>query len=288
MPAAPYQRVHLRLGGHGKRAFKRPRKLEDIIDRVALEMLGREKGLVVCHQDIEHAFAGIPGVTALHHGSVAGDDDFGDIDALFVVGGPFAPPSEIAKLASAEARCRVPYAKPVRTPCVALMADGSGLQFERLAYADPRLQSVHAGIYDSGIIQAIGRARGMNRTANNPVDIHVFANLPLPMAVTTIERWKRPSRLDRMFLAGFVPTNAAVMYRLYPQLFRSRHAATQARHRWGKAAGIEARVRTLNALAGAAWDVVLCQPDGQGRKARPAFVRHDRLAAAESDVVRGV
>jgi putative DNA primase/helicase len=93
------------------------------------------------------------------------------------------------------------------------MEDGFGVAIERLAYADPRLQAVHAGIYDSGIVQAIGRARGLNRTADTPVDVCVYANLPLPMPVATIERYKPISRLAKMFLNGCVPTNARDMRR---------------------------------------------------------------------------
>jgi putative DNA primase/helicase len=259
-PAAPHQHVHLRLGAYGKSAFgKSAHKITDMVDRIRLDMLGKGKGLVVAHKNVEHRFANIPKVATLHHGSVAGDDDFAGIDALFVVGGPFAPPGETRKLAQAESRSRLAYGKPTRTPCSVVLDHPhlerpTGVQIERLAYADPRLQAVHAGVYDAGIIQAVGRARGLNRGGNNPVDIYVYANLPLPMPVTTIERTKPVSRLDRMFLAGHVPTNAADMAREHRGMFPSADAAAKARDRWGKLHGAQARVLQLAQLSGDAWD----------------------------------
>jgi hypothetical protein len=41
--------------------------------------------------------------------------------------------------------------KPVRMPCVGLLADGSGVEFERYGYTDPDKMLVHGGIYDSAV-----------------------------------------------------------------------------------------------------------------------------------------
>jgi putative DNA primase/helicase len=291
-PATPHQRIHLRLGAFGKGAFGRSaHKITDMVDRVRVAMLGKKSGLVVCHKDVEHAFTDITNVKTLHHGSVAGDDDFHGIDSLFVVGGPFAPPGETRKLAQAEARCRILYGKPVRTPCSVtldhpFLEHATGVQIERLAYADPRMQRVHEGVYDAGIIQAVGRARGLNRGENNPVDIFVYANLPLPLPVTTIERTKPVSRLDKMFLAEHVPTNARDMARAHPRMFPSAAAAAQARQRWHKLDGMQRRIVQLAQLAGDAWDEVLWQPDAKGHKARISFVPHAKRGEFKAEVIR--
>jgi hypothetical protein len=291
-PAASHQRIHLRIGAFGKSSFGRSaHKITDMIDRVRVEMLGRRKGLVIAHKDIEHAFTGIANVETLHHGSVAGDDDFAGIDALFVVGGPFAPPGDVRKLAQAEARARVAYCKPVRTPCAVLLdhpfvEHPIGVQFERLGYTDPRMQRVHEGVYDAGIIQAIGRARGLNRTAENSVDVFVFGNLPLPMPVTSVERTKPVSRLDKMILAGHVPTNARDLARAHPRMFPSADAAAKARDGWGKRDGMQARILQLAQLAGDAWDSVLWQPDAKGHKGRITFVPHAKRGEFKAEVIR--
>jgi hypothetical protein len=160
----------------------------------------------------EHAFANIPSVRVLHHGLVADDDDYADVDLVVQIGGPFAPPAEIARLASAESGRLVETARPKRVPCVGLLADGTEVQFERLAYEDKAAQAIHAGIYDQSFVQGgLGRGRGINRIA-------------------------------KMLLRGAGHLNAGDMHCFYRDLFPSRDAAAQAIHRWN------GRVRWLSAL----------------------------------------
>jgi hypothetical protein len=99
-PALPFQTVHQRLGAFGKEAPQK--KLPDLVAEVRLKSAGKT-ALVIVHMEHEHAFWGIPGVRTLHHGDVAGDDDFGAVDIVFHIGGPFARPKQIARQTSAEA-----------------------------------------------------------------------------------------------------------------------------------------------------------------------------------------
>jgi hypothetical protein len=286
-PVAPHQHVHLRLGAHGKSAFeKSAHKLDDMRDDIQVNMLGKKAGLVICYRAIEQAFAGIPNVKTLHHGSVAGDDDFRDIDALFVIGGPFARRRDIARIASAEARCWVPVAEPERTPCAALLADGGGVELTRLAYPDPRAQAVHAGIYGGAIEQAIGRARGINRTAADPVDVYVYANLPLSVPLASIERSWPPNRVAKMVLRGAVHANAADMHRFCPDLFPSPAAARQAMHRWGGAEAVRAEARRLFHKSSEPCLAVTWQPKGRGYHSRTDYVLRSRLEAFRTAVLR--
>jgi hypothetical protein len=291
-PALPHQHVHQILGSFGKNATLK--KLDDLIVDYRLRTLGSAgRNLLVTHKTYESGFKGIDGLDTRHHGDISGDDDYGDVDHLFVIGGPFATRRDIASRASAETRHRVLETKSVRTPCAGLLTTGQGIAFERLAYADPDMMAVHADIYDTAIVQAIGRGRGINRYESTPLHVYVYANLPLSMPVTTFERYRRPSRLDRMYLSGRpVPVNSALMASLYPDLFGSgknpADAARKARDDWGKAEGMQARVRELAEREGVAFDVVLCQPAGQGHKARPVFVRHDKLAEGRADIERAV
>jgi hypothetical protein len=128
-------------------------------------------------------------VRPLHDGLVAGDDDFGDLDLVVQIGGPFTPSSEIARLTSAESGRLVETARPRRAPCVGLLADGTGVQFERPAYEEPAAQAIHVGIYDQSFVQGgFGRGRGINRSADTPLEIWIYGNVPLPVPVTTCQR----------------------------------------------------------------------------------------------------
>jgi hypothetical protein len=239
-PAAPFQFVHQRLGAFGQEAVEQ--KLPELLPDLKAIIAGR-RALVITHKRVAEATAeGLPGVAAKYHGGTAGDDDFGNVEVVIVIGGAF------------------PKAKDVR----------------RLAYADEAAHAV-IGIYDASIIQAIGRGRGLNRTADNPVEIHVFANCPLPTPLASIYRWRRPSRLAKMLWAGCVPFSAAGMARRYPEEFPSADAARQAKHRWGGEAAIIDALRPEADRLPYATALVTLQPTGQKRTR--LIVARDRVEA---------
>ena len=143
---------------------------------------------------------------------------------------------------------------------------------------------MHAGIYDASIIQAIGRARGLNRTVVDPVEIHVLGNCPLPLPIASIARHRRPSRLAKMLWRGLVPLSAAGMARRYPELFPSAVAARTAKHRWGGEAAI---LDALRADAGRMpWPsaIVTLQLAGQGRANSPDRRPRPRRRAAREAI----
>jgi putative DNA primase/helicase len=286
MPALPHQTVRQYLGAFGKAGITR-KKLDELVIQIRFEAAIGKTVLVITHMRDEHAFAGIPGVRTLHHGNVAGDDDFGDVDLVVQIGGPFAPQAEIARLASAESGRLVPSAKPVRRPCIGLLADGSGMRFERLAYEDPAAQAVHAGIYDESFTQGgLGRGRGVNRSINSPLDIRIFGNVPLPVPIHSIDRWRPANRIAKMLLRGAVHLNASDMHCFYRDLFPSPGAAAQAIHRWNGRTALITEVNRLARQLPAPWVEVTWQPNGQGHRTRKSYVASANLAAVHAEAVR--
>jgi phage/plasmid primase-like uncharacterized protein len=282
--AAPHQTVRQHLGAFGKSGITEA-KLGDLVARARLAVASGKRALVIGHKEHDAHFEELAGVSILHHGAVAGDDAFRHVDSLFIIGGPFPRPRDVARQASAETGRLIATARPERTRCTALLADGRGVQFDRMGYADPDAHAVHAGIYDAAILQAIGRGRGLRRTAGNPLEIHVFSNVPLPLPVTSIERYRPFSRLDRMAADGVIYCNSGDMARRRPDLFRSPDAARQARRRWGGADMMRARVRQLlrdcPELVAVTW-----QPAGQGYRPRMTVCRRDCLDAERADAER--
>jgi hypothetical protein len=283
MPAAPFQFVHQHLGAFGQDAVEQ--KLPELLPELKAIIAGRS-ALVVTYKRVAEATAeALPGVAVRYHGGTVGDDDFGNVEVMIDIGGAFSKPKDVRRLASAEAGRILPFIKPVRTSAVALLADGSGAQFNRLAYADEAAQAVHAGIYDASIIQAIGRARGLNRTGANPVEIHVFVNCPLPTPVVSIDRWRRPSRLAKMLWAGCVPLSAAGMARRYPDWFPSADAARQAKHRWGGEAAIVDALRPAADRLPYATALVTLQLAGQGQKRTRLIIARDRVEELRAEAI---
>jgi putative DNA primase/helicase len=284
MPAAPFQTVHQHIGAFGREVTEG--RLPELLPEAEALIAGRS-ALIITHLPCaDPTRKRLPDVTVRYHGGTVGDDDFGNVEVVLVYGGAFPKPKDVRRLASAEAGRIMPHAKPVRTSAVALLADGTGVRFDRLAYVDETMQAVHQGIYDASIIQAIGRGRGLNRPAANPVEIHVFANCPLPLPVASITRWRRPSRLQKMLWRGNVPLGAADMHRFHPDLFRSEEAARQAKHRWGGEAEIRAELQRLADCM--PWPSVLVtwQPKGQGHRVRVNLVARAQLDQVHNAALR--
>ena len=63
------------------------------------------------------------------------------------------------------------------------MADGIFRPAETDRHPNVIAEAIRWHIAEGELIQIIGRARGVNRTRDNPVDILVMTNAPLPIPV---------------------------------------------------------------------------------------------------------
>ena len=264
----PHQRVHQILGSFGKSAMT-DSKVADLVAEARAHAAAGKVVLVICHEQCEAAFKAIPGVRTLHHGNYAGDDDHGDVDVIMHIGGPFAAYKKIAEMATARTGQAVPIVQPIRRACTALMEDGTGVQFERMAYEHPAAQAVHEAIYDQAFVQGgLGRGRGINRSVTTPLEIFVYGNVPLPVPLASLSRWQ-PNR-ERMLLAdGGTHSNARDLFHFCGDAFPNEEAAAKWRQR---NPFDEDRIRILIADDPRPYSKVTWQPNGQGQKVRRSIV----------------
>ena len=141
-------------------------------------------------------------------------------------------------------------------------------------------------ILDGGIEQAIGRGRGLNRTAQNPLKLEFLGGAcPLSVPVEELTRWEPPNRVAKMLHAGRIHLNAAYMFRFHSELFGSLAAARKAKQRLGGADGILENARDL----AADWPLPLVridwQPAGEGFKRRISIVPASEVAAFRGEVL---
>jgi hypothetical protein len=230
-PALPHQHVHQYLGAFGKRAMT-PYKITALTGHARAHIAAGRESLILCYEKDEADIrAAVPGARIMHHGEYAGDDANGDVDVVMQFGGPFARPGAIAEMATARYGVPVPIANPVHKPCLALMEDGSGVSFERLVYEHPRAQDVHEAIYDNAFVQGgLGRGRGINRTALTPLRDEIFGNVPLPVPLASLQRW-RPDRELALFADGGVHSNATDLHEFHRHIFQTLAAAQKWRQR---------------------------------------------------------
>ena len=69
------------------------------------------------------------------------------------------------------------------------------------------------------MLQAVGRARAINRTADHPVEIDILGNLPLPLAIDTVLKWHAPSAVVQMVLLGLVLDSGADLALGWPEIW---------------------------------------------------------------------
>ncbi|MGM0583280.1 MAG: hypothetical protein ACQEUZ_01320 [Pseudomonadota bacterium] len=201
--AMPHARLKLIAGSFGKGSLcagsaretaerrRRERRLAECVDYVRWEAKRVAPGrtLVITYKDCEAAFSDIPGVATAHFNAIAGLDAYKDVRLLVVVGRPLPSAQEARHMAGAifGAWTRDRYQsvrKGVR------MRDGGVRGVSVLRCEDDEAETVRAAICDDELIQAIGRGRGVNRTADDPLEMQVLADVALPLVHDEVRAWE--------------------------------------------------------------------------------------------------
>ena len=104
-----------------------------------------------------------------------------------------------------------------------------------IEHEDPKAELMRAAVCDDEVIQAIGRARGVNRTAANPLEVQVLADVALPLIHDSVVLWDsvKPNLIQRMLIAGLAVDSPADASALHPELFDTVVAADHAFRRAG-------------------------------------------------------
>src|SRR5580704_17399497 len=162
----------------------------------------------------------------------AGGGTYG-VEALIVVGRTAPSPAAVECMAEALTGAAIdPLSSWYEKADAAYeMADGTFRPAQTDRHPNAIAEAIRWHIWEAELIQIIGRARGVNRTKDNPVDILVMTNVPLPIPVERLISTADldPSPADLMMAAGGVslenPTDAATAY---PHLWATRNAAKKA------------------------------------------------------------
>ena len=147
-----------------------------------------------------------------HHNGVRGRDEWGPsafdsgVRALVVIGRTMPSSMAIAQMAEAMTGNAMPTQQYARTTAWRELADGTTDACEAVSYPDPSWRArLRVAGCEAEVVQIIGRARGVNRTADSPVDVLVLTDVPLPLPVELIDvATLDPSPADRMLAHGGV------------------------------------------------------------------------------------
>ena len=228
-----------------------------------------------------------PRVEAVHFNALSGLDRWGDVGGMIVMGRTLPVPRTVELIAMALTG-RVPAPNPEdagwwypRAERRIRLADDRTAPLAMEAHADPIAEAVRWSICEGELIQAMGRGRGVNRTADTVLEIDLLTDVVLPVTVDALVPWSdlKPSRRDLMALSGIVLENAADMAACFPDLWPSAVAARQDRSR----SVTNCYYRELyNSQMSHSSAEVTWRPTGPGHRARTARVDLARIPDPEA------
>ena len=246
--AAPHMNVRLVSGSFGKSTLcpdkglapeesqRRTNRLKECVDYVRWQARRAfpKRVLVITYQAIEAAFEGIPNVDTAHFNAIAGLDCYGDVATLITIGRPLPSSGELEALTGAHWG-HVPLSGYLRTRAGVRMVGGGTRGINVFGHRDPRAEALRAAICDDELIQAIGRGRGVNRGAGNPLEVHVLADVALPLEYAQLTIWEtmKPDIVQLMLLDGVAVDSPADAAALHPQLLGNEKQAQKAFERGG-------------------------------------------------------
>jgi hypothetical protein len=123
-------------------------------------------------------------LTLMHHGDVTGTNKLERVRALFVVGRALPSAEDVTRQAEAlfgdyiAQREYVPDKGLI--PIVPDAAGHTAIEVDMWVHADAMAEKLRWQACEGGIIQAAGRARAGLRKANEPLDIHLWTDVPVP------------------------------------------------------------------------------------------------------------
>jgi putative DNA primase/helicase len=255
----PYMRVRQQVGrdwaksalvpddyspGDRDRRLKNSERLRAAVWREVRARGGRS--LVVAQKAVEEYWrtCGVmpQGLEMAHHNAVAGRDEWGPgpgregVRSLVVIGRTLPRPRDVERMAEALTGAAVAAraSRYDRVDAAILLADGTAATTEADRHPDPLAEAIRWQVCEGELIQIVGRARAVNRTAADPVEVLILTDRPLPIPVDEAVSWEglMPSAQDLMLAQGGVflesPTDAS---RCYPNLWATPAAAKMAASR---------------------------------------------------------
>ncbi|MFL5252951.1 MAG: toprim domain-containing protein [Rhodopila sp.] len=180
-----------------------------------------------------------------HHNAVAGLDHWGPqpddpgVAAMICVGRTLPSPDQIENMAEAltgTAVERLPgwYQK---RQVAREMSNGQMATTEADFHPDTIAETIRRDVCEGQIVQIIGRPRGVNRTKENPVDVIVLTDVPLPLPVDHLVQASDldPSPTDRMLAEeGAAFSNSSDVATVFETLWKTAGAAKTALNRAGR------------------------------------------------------
>jgi hypothetical protein len=180
------------------------------------------------------------GIALEHFNAIAGLDDHKHVRLLVTIGRTLPPPAAVEAIAGALTGAQPALEAPTgrgygRVPRALRMAGAGGIGVENCSqHVDPVAEAVRWQVCEAELIQAIGRGRGVNRTAETPLDVDMVGDTVVPVTVTEALPWEAPSEMvETMASDAIALTAPADMARAWPSVWENAEAARNALRKLG-------------------------------------------------------
>lgn len=197
--------------------------------------------LVICQLELERKLRDLglpPNVETAHLNAIRGQDKWKDVDLLIVIGRTQPSPGAMELQAEALFRTPIKSLGPDYYDSAWIPLTSTGIDVPAERHPDPLAEIMRWQVCEAEIIQAIGRVRAVNRTAENPVQIDIINKVPLPdIQIDEVLDWEDAQpypgaviagRQGLLLAEGNSKGTANVVAALLPDLFGTVNAAKQA------------------------------------------------------------
>jgi Bifunctional DNA primase/polymerase, N-terminal/Primase C terminal 2 (PriCT-2) len=197
--------------------------------------LGRPSTVVICQQKPDEWLKQrLPkGIAVEHYNNVTGRDDYRDVRLMVLAGRTAPSPATVKTYAAAlHGKCPVPATAKDNGFCWydqvergIRLRDGTGIATRGDQDPNPDDEAIRWQIHEGELVQALGRGRGVNRTAANPLDVDLLFDTCLPITVDEVRRWQTPSPLIETAYEGVMLAAPCDLVKLWPKLWPNEKAA---------------------------------------------------------------
>jgi hypothetical protein len=201
-----------------------------------------EKVLVICQLGLKqklHELGLPPNVQIAHFNAIRGQDKWKDVDLLIVIGRTQPSPGAMELQAEALFRTPIKSLGPDYYDSAWMPLTGTETLVSTEQHPDRFAEIMRWNACEAEIIQAIGRARAVNRTNENPVQIDIINKVPLPdIEIDEVIEWNDAQPGPGAIIAGRYGVllaeegskgTANILAALLPDLFGTVSAAKQAK-----------------------------------------------------------
>jgi len=218
-----------------------------------------------------------------HFNALSGMDRWGRVAGLVIMGRTLPAPAVIAKLQIAltgrppkEDNDNQSWWYPL-TERVIRRPQGRLRMVMGEYHPDPIAEAIRWNICEAELVQALGRGRGVNRTAESSLHVDLLTDIVLPITADEVIDWADlvPSRTDMMASRGVVLENAADRAKCFPDLWPNYEAARKDGQRTGTNCYYRIFYNSEMSRSSAA---VTYRPEGSGQKIRSAMFNLDLIS----------